>query len=454
MRCDLIVAGGTLVLPQGELPGHVLMHQGRIVGIMSGERRDLPAARQVLDADGLYVLPGLIDAHVHFREPGATHKEDWASGSAAAACGGIATVFEMPNTSPPTTDPERVREKAAIAEGKSYVDFGLFAVIVDSNLDQIEPLRGAGIVGYKIFLGETTGDLPAPDDGGVVDAMGRIAGSGLRLGFHAEDRAICDHFRALVRAAGRNDLAAHTEARPSIAEAGAISRICTLARYTGCPVHIFHLAAGEGVELVQKARAWGVDVTVETCPQYLFLDVNDAAVTSLGGRARTNPPLRDRTHGERLWQGLNDGTIQIIASDHAPHAPADKEKGTVWDVASGLPGVETTLYLLLTEVRAGRIALADVARWLAEGPARAWGVYPRKGALQIGSDADLTLVDLDRSGVITAAGLHGKMRFTPYEGRPYRGAPVYTIVGGRVVAAGGEIVAEPGGRWIRPDRRV
>lgn len=452
MSYDLVVAGGTLVTGDDTFAGHVLVRDGRIAGILAGGVDDLPPARQVLDARGLHVLPGLIDAHVHFREPGATAKEDWASGSAAAACGGFTTVFDMPNTSPPTADPERVREKASLAAAKSYVDFGIFGVIVESNLDLIEPLRDAGIVGYKVFLGETTGNLPAPDNGGVVRALERIAGTGLRVGFHAEDRAICDHFRALVRARGREDLAAHTEARPPIAEAEAINRVATFARYTRCPVHIFHLAAGEGVELVRRAREWGVDITAETCPQYLFLDVTDPAVARWGARARVNPPLRDRRHSERLWEGLREGVVGMIASDHAPHPLEDKEKESVWEAAAGMPGVETTLYLLLTEVHRGRVTLPDVVRWLSEAPARTWGVYPQKGALRAGSDADLTIVDLDREGVIRAERLHSKARFTPYEGWAYRGAPVYTVVRGRIVAADGEIAGDPGGRWVKPKR--
>lgn len=310
MSYDLIVAGGTLVTPDGALTAHLLVRDGRIAGITNGGADELPPARQVLDVRGLYVLPGLIDAHVHFRDPGATDKEDWASGSAAAACGGFTTVFDMPNTSPPT--------------------------------------------------------------------------------------------------------------------------------------------AGEGVELIRRAREWGVDMTAETCPQYLFLDVTDPAVARWGSRARVNPPLRHRWHNERLWGGLRDGTLQMIASDHAPHLPADKEKESIWDAAAGMPGVETTLYLLLTEVNSGRITLSDVARWLSEAPARTWGIFPRKGAQRVGSDADFTVVDLDRQGVIRADRMHGKVRFTPYEGRPYRGAPVYTVVRGRVVAAGGEMVGEPGGRWVKP----
>lgn len=447
MASDLLLIGGTAVTPEGIIRADIAIADGRIAGIYPPGQA--PAAAQTLDLTGLHVLPGLIDAHVHFREPGSTHKEDWLSGSTAAVMGGITTVLEMPNTVPPVTDPQRLTEKAAIAGRKSYVDFGLFAVVVDSNLDQIEPLQAAGAIGFKIFLGETTGNLPAPDNGGVYRAMQSVARTGLRLGFHAEDRSITDHFRALVMAEGGNDLPAHTRARPSIAEAEAISRIITLAKYADCPVHIYHLAAGESVELIRRGREWGVDVTAETCAQYLFLDVTDPAVAALGGRARINPPLRSREHAERLWDGLLSGGIDFISSDHAPHAPADKQAPNIWAAACGMPGVETTLPLMLNEVNRGRLSLAHLVRIMAEGPARTWGLWPRKGSLRPGADADLTVIDLGAVRTICSEAQHGKQKFTPFDGLHVQGWPVHTIVGGRMVVRDGQIAGEPGGRWLR-----
>lgn len=448
MTSDLLLTGGSAVTPEGTMRADIAIANGRIAGIYPVGRA--PVAAQILDLTGLHVLPGLIDAHVHFREPGPTHKEDWLSGSTAAVMGGITTVLEMPNTVPPVTDPQRLTEKAAIAGRTSYVDFGLFAVIVDSNLDQIEPMQAAGAIGFKIFLGETTGNLPAPDNGGVYQAMQSVARTGLRLGFHAEDRGITDHFRARVVAEGANDLLAHTRARPSIAEAEAISRIITLAKYAGCPVHIYHLAAGEGVELIRRGQEWGVDVTAETCAQYLFLDVTDPAVAALGGLARINPPLRSREHAERLWDGLLSGGIDFIGSDHAPHAPQDKQASSIWAAACGMPGVETTLPLMLNEVNRGRLSLEHLVRLMAAGPARTWGLWPRKGALRPGADADLTVIDMSAVRTIRSAAQHGKQKFTPFDGLQVQGWPVHTIVGGRVVVRDGQIAGEPGGRWVRP----
>ena len=449
---DLALRGGTVVTEVAMFPADLVVQGGRVAGLLAPGSNGIQA-RRVLDVSGLYLLPGAIDVHVHFREPGLTHKEDWETGSAGAAVGGVTTVLEMPNTLPPTATAEALRDKAKLAEGRSYVDFGLYGVVMADNLEQIEPLWRCGAVGFKIFLGETTGQLSAPSGLRLVQALQAIARTGLRVGFHAEDREICAMALDEARRQGLQGIRAHLASRPAAAELDAIGRLVALARHTGAKVHIFHLSAGEGVELIRLGRASGADITGETCPHYLLLTVDDPRVEAAGAIAKVNPPLRTRADAQQLWDGLRDGTLALVASDHAPHTSQEKT-GSIWEAASGVPGVELLLPLMLNEASHGRCSLCDVVRWLAAGPARTFGLYPRKGTLTIGADADIAVVDLHRRWTIRAAALQSKARFTPFDGWEVRGAVVYTLVGGRVVAEDGRLTGPPAGRWVRPEQRT
>ncbi len=452
MPVDLIVKNGTIVTPLSSRRGHVLIRDEKIVDIMVGDA--LPQSREVIDATGLHVLPGLIDPHVHFRVPGLDYKEDFETGSQAAACGGITTVLDMPNVVPPTSNIEGFEAKVACAQGRSYVDYGLYAVIVEGNTDQILPLADAGVVGYKIFLGETVGNLPAPPDGEIIDAWRLMARTGLRCGVHAEDNGIILYLRKKLQAQGRTDPLAHLESRPSVAEAEAISRAILFAREAGSRLMILHMSAAEGVELVRRGKDSGVDVMGETSPHYLLLEGEDMVQMGLGTLMKMNPPVRSREHGEALWRGLVDGTIEVIGTDHSPHTPeekmADAPMGDIWRAMAGLAGVETGVPLMLTQVNAGRLSLNRYVKAQAEGPARAWNLWPRKGNLGRGGDGDLTIVDLQQEGVVDRSRLHSKSKVTPFHGFRVKGMPVYTIVRGHVVMKHGELYGNPIGQLLRP----
>ncbi|HEV2357051.1 MAG TPA: allantoinase AllB [bacterium] len=452
MPVDLVIQHGTIVTPEESRPGHVLIADGRILDVLSGG--DVPAARDTIDARGLHVLPGLIDPHVHFRTPGLEYKEDFETGSRAAAAGGITTVIDMPNVVPPTWSVEALATKLASIRGRAYVDYALYAVIVEGNLEQLGPLADAGVCGYKIFLGETTGDIPAPSDGEILDAWRILADLGLRCGVHAEDNAIVLYRRAQLQAQGRTDPLAHVESRPAVAEAEAVSRSILFARETRSRLMIFHTSAAPSVELIRRGRADGVDVIAETCPQYLLLEAEDMVRRRLGTILKVNPPVRSGEHQAELWRGLLDGTIEVLGTDHAPHTAEEKMAGApmgdIWKAAAGCPGVETSVPLMLTQVNAGRLTLNQYVKLAAEGPARAWNLWPRKGRLGRGADADLTIVDLRAEDRIDAARLHSKSRPTPFAGMPVTGLPVYTIVRGHVVMRRGELSAAPAGRFVRP----
>ncbi len=453
-QADLVVRNGTVVSPDSTTQADLAVRDGRFVAIADRGALDLRAlgleGAEEVDASDLHVLPGVIDAHVHFREPGLEHKEDWASGSQAAVMGGVTCVLEMPNTVPPTDSAENVREKQRLAEGRSWVDFGLFGLLARGGLERMRPMAEAGVIGFKCFLGETTGALPTPVDDELRAALGEAAKLGLRVGFHAEDRAIIEGLVAAARAARHDDAMVHPETRPIEAELAAIGRVCLLAMETGATVHLHHLSSRDGLMMVESWRdeCEYVDLTTEVTPHHLLLSTDD--VKRLGPVTRVNPPLRPPGEGTALMAALAAGRIEMVASDHAPHTWAEKLGHDVWEVAPGFSGVEILLPLLVTAVHGGQLTLHDVVRVTSDGPARAWGIYPRKGAIAVGSDADLTLVDPSRESVIDQDRLSGKEPVTPFHGHSTVGAAVSTIIRGRVVMQDGRLLGGPSGRMVRP----
>jgi dihydroorotase len=425
---DLVISGGTVVTDQAAYPAAIAIDAGKIVAI--GEAALMPPARETLDATGLHMLPGAIDAHVHFREPGYTHKEDWETGSAAAAMGGVTTVFEMPNTDPPTATPEALAQKFAAAE-KSYVDFGLYGLLAEDNLRHLERLIEGGVAAFKCFMGNTFGNLPSPSTGAMLEAFEIIAPSGLRISLHAETASIMAHRQARLIASGRHDPLAHLAARPAIVAVEAVSRAALLAEWTGARVHVLHISSGDELQPLRAAKHRGVDITGETCPHYLLF--NEQAYADMGSLIRVNPPVREQAHQDALWAGLRDGTIDMIATDHAPHTADEKLRNDIWQADCGFVGVETQMPIMLTQVAAGRLSITDYVRLTATAPAKAFGLYPRKGALQVGADADIAIVDLRREARIHAAALHSRGSITPFENFPTRGLPIHTLVRGSFV---------------------
>lgn len=445
---DLVIRGGTVLTPERRVQGGLAIDAGLIVAVAADEA--LPAAREVIDARGHYLLPGVIDSHVHFREPGLEYKEDWQSGTAAAACGGVTTVLEMPNTRPPTATVEALQLKQRCAARGAHVDYGIYGLLAQDNADQLAGLAEHGVIGFKCYMGETVGAIPAPDDGVMLEEFETAARLGLRVAVHAENNGIMQRIIGRLKAAGRTDPQAHVDSRPEICAVEAVSRAILFAGWTGARLHVCHESCKDVLPLVRAARRRGVDVTVETCPHYLLLTSEDMA--RLGPVLRMNPPVRAAGHDEALWAGLLDGTIDMMSTDHSPHSIEEKTRPDIWHAVSGFPGVETAVPLMLTEVNRGRLGLERYVQVSATNPARAWGLYPRKGVLQVGSDADVIVVDMEREGKIRGAELHSKSKITPFEGVRTRGRPVCTIVRGRVVMREGELVGEPG--WGRPLRPV
>ncbi|HHT28566.1 MAG TPA: dihydroorotase family protein [Firmicutes bacterium] len=403
-------------------------------------------AAQELDAQGCIVMPGLIDAHVHLREPGLTHKETIATGTAAAVCGGVTTVLDMPNTAPPVSSPQILKEKGKLVAGQAWADVGFYALLGPGMVHQLAALVEVGCVGFKLFLGPTTGSLPAPDWGELYEAFQILADLGVPVVVHAEDRAWVECGQAQVSNRGVFDYQSFLIQRPKLGEVSATQQICLLAGATGAPIHIAHVTSAEAVEVIGRAKSYGWSVTAETSPMYLFLSDEDYA--AVGTAMKVLPPVRGRTDQAALWAALRNGIIDMIATDHAPHTPADKDQDLA-NAAAGAPGVETLLPLLLDAGRQGRCTLADITRWCAYEPARRFG-FPNKGRIQPGGRADLVIIDTNEVWTIDQSQLHSKSCVTPFHGRRGVGKARYAILAGNIVMADGDLVGRPRGNWVKP----
>ena len=426
---DLVINGGTIVSPDSSYAASIAIKNGLIHAI--GAPEAMPPARQTLDASGLHILPGAIDVHVHFRDPGYPQKEDFASGTAAAAFGGVTTVFDMPNTLPTINSPEALADKHKIASSKAYVDYGLYAVLGEDSIEHVPGLIEGGVIGFKLYMGNTFGRIPSPSTGAMLEAFEVVAPTGKRISLHAETNSIMERRESRLRASGRTDAIAHLASRPAVVAVEAVARAAILAEWTGARIHVLHISSAAELQPLAEAKARGVDITGETCPHYLLLSEQD--YEKVGGVVRVNPPVREATNRQPLWDAMMDGTIDIIATDHAPHTPEEKTRSDIWTVDCGFPGVETQMPLMLTEVNRGRATLEDYVRWSAENPAKIWGLYPRKGTLTVGSDADIAIVDINREWTIDDAKIQSRSKISPWQGRKATALPIHTLVRGRFV---------------------
>ena len=437
-RFDLVVAGGAVMSPRGSASADIGVIDGRIAEV--GALRAADAAERI-DARGLHVLPGVIDSQVHFREPGGEHKEDLESGTRAAALGGVACVFEMPNTNPPTTTAAALADKCARAEGRAWTDFAFFVGACAENADNLAELeRLPGCCGVKVFMGSSTGTLLVPDDA----LLERVLRSGARrAAVHAEDEPRLVERRSLAEAAA--DVSAHPEWRDVETARRATERLMRFAFSTGRPVHVLHVTTAEEMELLAAKPAWA---SVECTPQHLTLAAPEC-YERLGSFAQMNPPIRGPEHREALWRGVASGVVDVIGSDHAPHSREEKALPYP-DSPSGMPGAQTLLPLMLDHVAAGRLSLERLTELIAEAPARLYGARG-KGRIAPGYDADLTLVDLKKTQVIEESWLASRCGWSPFAGVEVTGWPWATIVRGRVVMREDRLFGPPGGRAVRFD---
>ena len=424
---DLVIRNGTIVAPDSKVVGSIAIKDGVVLAV--GADQAMPPARESFDAAGLHVLPGAIDVHVHFRDPGYPDKEDWESGTAAAAFGGVTTVFDMPNTIPPTGTADILAAKHAIAAGKAHVDFGLYGLLGDDTIEQVPALIEAGIIGFKLYMGNTFGKIPSPSTGAMLEAFEVVAPTGKRISLHAETNSIMERRQERLMRAGRREPLAHIASRPAVVAVEAVSRAAILAEWTGARIHVLHISSAAELRPLAEAKARGVEITGETCPHYLLLSEKDYEKS--GGVVRVNPPVRETPNQQPLWDALMDGTVDMVATDHAPHAREEKTRNDIWTVDCGFPGVETQMPLMLTEINRGRASIRDYVRWSAESPAKRFGLYPRKGTLTVGSDADIAIVDMNRRWTIDDARIQSRSKISPWQGWQCTALPIHTIVRGR-----------------------
>jgi len=420
------------------------IEEGKIFKI--GKNTTMPKAETKIDLEHLLVLPGLIDSHVHLRDEGKAYKEDFYSGTAAAAAGGITTVLDMPNNDPVTMTTETLRKRMKIAERKVLVNVGFYSEF-PKNTDEIVEIVREGAVAFKLYMAEQVGGLNIDDDHALREASKIISGLKVPVAVHAEDETMLKRGEEELKRTNHNDVEAFLKAHSESVEVKAVKRLLNIAEQTGVHVHFCHTSTKNGLKAIVDAKKSGMSITCETTPHNLFLSVDD--LRRIGTLALTMPPVRENNHITALWNGIKNGWIDSLVSDHAPHTLGEKKAELVWDVKVGIPGLETTLPLLLTEVKRGRLSITQITRLMSEKPAEIFRLKG-KGYLKEGNNADLVVVDLDRKYRIDASKFHSKAKYSPFDGWNVEGKPVKTFVNGRLVMDEEEIVAEAGsGRIIR-----
>jgi dihydroorotase len=412
-----------MVLPNRVVEGDLRVANGIIKTIAPLEGLQPELGELVIDGTGLHLLPGAIDPHVHFRDPGHPEKEDLESGSRAAAAGGITSFLDMPNTLPNATNRVALEAKIASASAKCVTHHGFFIGATTNNVPDLQSIEGMdGVCGIKIFMGSSTGDLLVHEQKHLENIFANTRGI---IATHAEDEERLQS--RIPKFNHRTDIAAHAECRDIECALIATKRAASLANDHDHRLHIVHLTSGKEADWLVGNK--GDLITTEVCTQHLTFDQND--VEELGVRALMNPPIRYTEDREKLWKRLKDGTIDCIVTDHAPHTLESKSLGYP-KAPAGMPGVETSLPIMLTHAKEGKCSVSDVVRWMCAGPAKVYGIK-NKGFLKEGFDGDLVLVDLEKNRTISDSDTWTRVGWTPYAGRSLTGWPMYTIVDGNIV---------------------
>jgi allantoinase len=432
-----------LVIRGGNAGADIAVEGEYIAAVANG----LSGGKNEIDASGLTILPGPIDIHLHFNEPGRTDWEGAATGSRALAAGGGTLFFDMPlNSSPCTTNARHFDAKRAALESASITDFALWGGLIPGNVTELAELADRGVVGFKAFLCDSgLPEFPRADDLTLYEGMKESARLGLPVAVHAESEEITKRLTTRIAEAGRHDIAAFLESRPVIAEVEAITRAGFLARQTGCKLHIVHISSGQGVAAALEARSLGADISLETCPHYLIFTEED--LLRIGAVAKCAPPLRDASERNALWASVQRGEVDMIGSDHSPCPPEMKQRENFFEIWGGIAGVQWTLPALIDK----GLDLPQLAALTSANGARRFGI-DRRGAIEPGHYADLAIVDLNASQVVREESLFQRHRITPYLGMKLRGVVGKTIRRGEVIYSDGAITALTPGSLITPQR--
>ncbi len=444
MSADLYIKNAQVVTEDSVFRGGVVVQRGRIAEIVSGVA-EVDAA-EILDLDGKLLLPGIVDGHVHFNQPGRDDWEGYRTGSMAAAAGGVTCVLDMPlNATPPTINQALLGRKRQVVQHESIVDYAHWGGFVGNNLDELDDMHADGVVGFKGFMSNSGVDFERLDDDMLYAGLLRTKALGNLIGIHAENESVTAYLGRRLRGVGRTDRASWYESRPPQTELEAIERACFWAEATGGNLHVVHVSIPEGIRAIARAKKEGAHVSAETCPHYLFFDHDD--FKRIGPAAKCAPPIRSRETVEALWECVKEGLVDTIGSDHSPCTWDEKAKGMddIWNAWGGISGLQLMLPALLTAgVRQRGLRLPDLVRLLSANPARLFGLDPQKGGIHAGADADLVVVDPDREWTLTPEQLLYKNKHSAYVGYSFTGMVVQTIVRGTTVYRDGSIVVEPG----------
>jgi allantoinase len=455
---DLAITGGEVITEHGRSRADVGIAEGRIVALAAPDR--LGKAKETIDVSDMLVLPGAVDAHFHSRTPAHSERGDFYTETRAAAAGGVTTVFEMPISKPGCATPEIFQNRRRLIEEQAIIDVALYGAPGTLVRSDVLGMVEAGAIGFKIFMhrpvlgreDEFIG-ICLTDDEQLYQTLALVKETGKRLVVHCESDSMLEAGLARIRDAGRTDPQAHLDSRPTVVEAVSVANLLTLAEDLETPVHVAHVSSAHAVRVIRRYQRDGVDVSAETCPHYLFFTEDD--YLRLGPYAKYNPPIRGADDQRALWQGLADGSVSLVTSDHGPYLVEEKERhrDKPWLTPSGGPGVQTLLPMMMTAALQGRLSLEQVVRLISAEPARLFGLDGRKGTIAPGADADICIYDPRPQIVMTRDRMLSKARDVNklYEGMPLQGEVYAAISGGRIVFREGQILAKKGsGRFIAP----
>lgn len=448
---DLIIKNGNIVLEDKVIKGCIYIRNGKISCISNSDFEY--ESKEVIDAQGNYILPGGVDCHSHIWEPTAyDYREDFYTGSCTAASGGITTMIEMPLSVPPVKDRESFENRLKYAE-KSIVDYALWGAFINDSVENIEELHDLGCVAYKAFMTKASPEYPNCDDFVMLKGMKEISKVGSIVGVHAENSIITEGYEKEFKKLGCNSGKYHEMSRPEISEIEAIQRALLFAEETGCRIHLCHLSTARGINIIDEAKRKGVDVTVETCPHYLTLTVDD--LEKKGGFAKCNPPLRSKNNMEKLWELVKWDKIDCIGTDHTIYTDEDRSKhgDDIWSMPPGIGASDLFVPLMIDEgFNKRNIEILKIAKLISTNSAKRFGIYPQKGVIQIGSDADLIIVDTNSEWIYKGEKSFSKSKCIngPYEGRKINASIKKTIVRGKTVFENGNITVKKGGKLIKP----
>ncbi len=448
MKADLLVSNARIVTPQGTYPGHIFVEDGRISAITSEKEA---GARREIDAADRFVLPGLVDEHVHMMDPGYTDREDWTRGTMAAARGGVTTVIDHHRSEPLVYTRKLLEEKTEYIRSRAVIDYGQLGGLDLDNLEHLRPMWEGGALGFKGFMCELHG-VPDLSEGVLLDIMREASTFGATVMLHCESDTILKKAKARIDAEGRSDYMCIYEWRNPESETVATLDAVALAELTGCTVLVAHVSQPHLLEAIQAARRRGARIFAESCPHYFFLD--HSHLKKLGPFVKFTPVIRTAEVRDGMREALGRDMVDNIGTDHCPFPRAMKEAGVedIHKAPFGIPGVETTGRIMLQAVSEGVLTLNQLVRICCESPARLFHLYPRKGCIQVGADADLIIVDMDREETLRDEDIVSKCGWTPYNGWKVKGAPVMTLVRGNVVMEEGRVSNEAG--LGRPVERV